>query len=53
MLEPVESGVTISDSMNADEKEQLSYGLREFLHGDQAKGFGTESADDGHRGNRC
>ena len=27
-------------SMNADEKEHLAYGLREFLHGDQAKGFG-------------
>ncbi|MHC1760013.1 MAG: hypothetical protein AB9917_10950 [Negativicutes bacterium] len=28
------------NSMNADEKEHLAYGLKEFLHGDQAKGFG-------------
>ena len=27
-------------SMNAEEKEHLAYGLQEFLHGDQAKGFG-------------
>ena len=27
--EPVESDVTIGDSMSADEKEQLSYGLRD------------------------
>ncbi|HWR31356.1 MAG TPA: hypothetical protein VN631_16135 [Negativicutes bacterium] len=27
-------------SMNDDEKEHLAYGLKEFLQGDQAKGFG-------------
>ena len=27
-------------SMNDDEKEHLAHGLREFLHGDQEKGFG-------------
>lgn len=26
-------------SMNAEEKEHLSHGLKEFLHGNQAKGF--------------